>query len=328
MKAQRNAGVFALLFLLMLGAFALALKFGTIELSFTDVWEAMWDKQHEQYEIIWNLRMPRAIGAAIVGATLAVSGAIMQGVMRNPLADPNIVGVSSGAGLVGTLLILVFPAMLAYLPIAAFIGALVTSAIVYFLSYSSVTSIARIVLVGIAINATIGAATSLIMMLYNDRIQMVMPWISGGMSFISWHELKFVAIYVLIAFCLLPFCVKPIELLALGDEVAQLVGHSVNRSRFFLIAISSLFAAISVSLAGLVGFVGLVVPHIIRLWITHQTAWLLPLSAVGGALLVLVSDTVARTIFSPVEIPVGILLAFLGGPFFLYLVKKGGNTGA
>lgn len=277
--------------------------------------------------IVWEIRLSRILIGIIVGMCLAVAGAILQGVMQNPLADPGVIGITSGAGIMAVLVMVVFPGYLLYLPLAAFAGAFAAAMIVYTLSVKKGgTSPMRIVLVGVAVNAICGAGTNALMILYSDRVQSVLPWLAGGLTGVGWVQFEQIIYYVVVALLLAMLGMKHIRIMRLGDEMARLLGQNVERSRLFLILISTLLAGLAVSVAGLVGFVGLVVPHILRLIIGGDYKYLIPTSAFGGALLVVFADTIARSVFNPTEIPVGILLAFIGGPYFLYLIHRKGNS--
>ena len=308
---------------LLLVAAVLSLMIGPVSFSTQEIWNGIFVANDTmERRIVWELRFPRVLVGMIVGVSLAVSGAILQGVMRNPLADPGIIGVSSGAGLAATVIMIIYPAYIMFLPLAAFLGALVTAVVIYALSWRGGASPLRIILVGVAINAVIGACMSALMLLYSDRVQAVLPWLAGGIAGVGWVQFEMIIYYAIAAFVLAIFSVKHIRILRLGDEVAKLLGHNVERSRFFLIVLSTLLAGMAVSVSGLIGFVGLVVPHIMRSIVGGDYRFLLPASALGGGLLVVVADTIARTLFNPIELPVGILLSFLGGPFFLYLIQK------
>ena len=308
---------------LLLIVAVLSLMIGPVSFSVQEIWNGVFVANDTmERRIVWELRFPRVLIGMIVGISLAVSGAILQGVMRNPLADPGIIGVSSGAGLAATVIMIIYPAYIMFLPLAAFLGALATAVVIYALSWRGGASPLRIILVGVAINAVIGACMSALMLLYSDRVQAVLPWLAGGIAGVGWVQFEMIIYYALAAFVLAVFSVKHIRILRLGDEVAKLLGHNVERSRFFLIVLSTLLAGMAVSVSGLIGFVGLVVPHIMRSIVGGDYRFLLPASALGGGLLVVVADTIARTLFNPIELPVGILLSFLGGPFFLYLIQK------
>lgn len=300
-----------------------SMMIGQVPFNLPDIWQGIFNHEDTMARrIVWDLRFPRVLIGLIVGMCLATSGAILQGVMRNPLADPGIVGVSSGAGLAATTIMILFPAYVSLIPLGAFLGALTTALCIYALSWKGGTSPVRIILVGVAINAVIGACMSALMLLYSDRVQSVLPWLAGGIQGVGWNQFSMIIYYAIAALLLATYGIKHIRILRLGDEMAKLLGHNVERSRFFLIVLSTLLAGIAVSVAGLIGFVGLVVPHILRITLGGDYRYLIPASALGGGLLVVVADTVARSAFSPIELPVGILLAFLGGPFFLYMIQR------
>lgn len=313
-----------LLFTLLFLSILYSLTAGSLSFSLQQWLQALNEEGSLVYRVVWDLRLPRIIVGLLVGMCLAVSGAILQGVMKNPLADPGTIGVTSGAGLAATVIMVLYPSQLHILPAAAFLGAFVTAMLIYFLAWQEGTSIVRIMLVGIAINAFLGAIMSYIMILHSDKVQAVLPWLNGGISGVSWVHVEMIGYYVIAGLILAGFAIKPIRLLLLGDEVASLLGHHVERIRFYLIFVSALLAGIAVSVAGLIGFVGLIVPHIMRLLIGNDYRYLLPFSCLGGGILVVFADAAARSWFDPIELPVGILLAFLGGPFFFYLVFKGG----
>ena len=298
---------------------------GSLSFSLRDIVTGIQDEGSTVHRIVWDLRIPRVLVGFIVGTCLAASGAMLQGVMRNPLADPGIIGVSSGAGLVAIVIMILFPQHMAFLPLGAFLGAFITAMIIYALSWQKGAPPSRIVLVGVSINALIGAATSALMLLHSDKVQSVLPWLAGGIGGVSWAHLYMIIYYAIFAIILAFFGIKHIRVLMLGDEMAKLLGHNVERSRFYLIVVSTLLAGIAVSVSGLIGFVGLVVPHMLRLLVGNDYKYLLPLSCLGGGILLVFADAIARSWFDPIELPVGILLSFLGGPFFLYLIHRGGK---
>ncbi|MBA2942804.1 MULTISPECIES: iron ABC transporter permease [Paenibacillus] len=299
------------------------LTYGSVHISLREIWAVFMAEGSPLHEkIVMNLRLPRVLIGLLVGACLAASGALLQGAMKNPLSDPGVIGVSAGGGLAAVVTMIIFPQYSYLLPIAAFLGAFVTSIFIYLLAWDKGSSPLKIILAGVAINALLGAATSGVMVVFSDRVQAILPWLAGGLSGRSWHHLAFMAPYALIGLGLSALMIKPSNLLQLGDHTAQLLGQKVELQRLLIILLSSLLAGAAVSVAGLVGFVGLIVPHAIRLLIGDDYRFLLPLSILGGATLVVLADTVARSWFDPIELPVGILLAGLGAPFFLYLLKK------
>ncbi|MBE1555255.1 FecCD family ABC transporter permease [Sporosarcina limicola] len=321
--AKKRTVVLVALSILLVLSCTVSLMIGPVSFSFNEIWSGLfYSDESLERRIVWELRFPRVLIGLIVGMCLATSGAILQGVMKNPLADPGIIGVSSGAGLAATVIMIIFPAYILFLPLAAFLGALITALVIYTLSWKGGTSPIRIILVGVAINAIIGSFMSALMLLYSDRVQSVLPWLAGGIAGVGWVQFEMIIYYAIAALVFALFSIKHIRILRLGDEVAKLLGHNVEKSRFFLIILSTLLAGIAVSVSGLIGFVGLVVPHILRIMIGGDYRYLLPASALGGGLLVVLADTVARSAFNPIELPVGILLAFFGGPFFLYMIQR------
>jgi iron complex transport system permease protein len=305
---------------------AYGLMTGAVSIPVADVWASLFNSEEALYrEIVYGLRLPRVLTGLLVGSCLATSGALLQGIMRNPLADPGIVGVSSGAGVVAVVMMILFPAHLQYLPAGAFVGALLATLVVYGLAnIGGSGSPYKIILAGIAVNSLLGAITTAVMILNSESVQAVLPWLAGGLAGRSWPHFYIILPYAAIGLIISIFAIKPANLLLLGDEVAKLLGHNVKRSRFFLIILAALLAGAAVSVAGLIGFAGLVVPHITRMLVGNDYRYLLPNSALGGAILVVFADTAARSWFDPIELPVGILLAFIGAPFFLYLLQRGG----
>lgn len=322
---RRKIAIIVSPILLLLSVFY-GLSYGSVSISLGEIWTIFTTNgQSAQDTIIMNLRLPRVLVGLLTGACLAAAGAILQGVMRNPLADPGIIGVSAGGGLAAVITMVLLPQLSYLLPAAAFIGAFATSIIIYLISWDKGTSPVKIVLAGVAINALLGAIMNGIMVVYSDRIQAVLPWLSGGLNGRSWYHLSFMAPYALIGLGLTILAIKPANLMLLGDDSAKLLGQKVELQRLLLILLSSLLAGAAVSAAGLIGFVGLVVPHAVRLLIGEDYRFLLPVSIVGGAALVVFADTIARTWFDPIELPVGILLACVGAPFFLILLRKRSN---
>jgi ABC-type Fe3+-siderophore transport system, permease component len=325
-RTKRRKLVLLIAPILVIASLLLGLMAGSVPVALVDIWHALTARgDSPQDTIVFDLRLPRVLIGLLTGACLAASGAILQGVMRNPLADPGVIGVSSGAGLAAVITMVLLPQLSYLLPAAAFLGALVSSVIIYSLSWDKGASPGKIVLAGIALNALIGAIMNGVMVMYSDRIQAVLPWLSGGLNGRSWHHLSFMLPYALVGLVLSFLAIKPVNLLMLGDDSAKLLGQKVELQRMLLILLASLLAGTAVSVAGLIGFVGLIVPHAIRLMIGDDYRFLMPASILGGAALVALADTAARTVLDPVELPVGILLAVLGAPFFLYLLRKRSN---
>lgn len=273
-------------------------------------------------QILLNIRLPRAIVAALVGMNLAVSGAVLQAVMKNPLADPHIIGISSGAGLAGIFVIVLFPALEYLIVPTAFCGAMLAAACIYILAWKNGIRPLRIVLAGVAVSSFLGAGISAILVLYSDRVHGALMWMVGGLAARSWPHVEIILPYAVIGFILAVCGAHYLNILQLGDDVAKGLGVNVELVRLVFTAIGALLAASAVSVAGLLGFVGLIVPHTVRLLTGSDYRFLIPSSALLGIAVVTYSDTLARVAFAPLELPVGIFMAVLGAPFFLFLLRK------
>lgn len=275
-----------------------------------------------QSQIIWNIRMPRTIVGALVGVNLSLSGAILQAIMRNPLADPHIIGISSGAGLAGVAIMILFPALEYLITPAAFIGAMLAAVCIYILAWKNGIKPVRIILAGVAVSAFLSAGISGLMIFYSDRVHGALMWMVGGLAARSWPHVQIILPYAVIGLLLALASAAYLNILQLGDEMARGLGINVEVTRVLLTAVAALLAASAVSVVGLLGFVGLVVPHAARLLIGSDYRYLLPASALLGIAIVTLSDTFARVVFAPIELPVGIIMAFLGAPFFLFLLRR------
>lgn len=325
-KSKSKLPLKALLLLigLVVSAF-LGIALGSVKLSVGAVVEGLFATDYTIAKaIVYDIRLPRVCMALLVGANLSASGGLLQAVMRNPLADPGITGVSAGASLMAIIILLLLPGYVAILPVAAFVGGSLTCAVVYSLAWKNgEIEPLRIVLAGVAINAILGGATGLISLLNSDKIQGVMLWTNGSMARVTMNDVWVMALYSLGGLGAALFCIRPANVLQLGDDTAISLGYNVNRTRVVLSVVAVFLAAISVAFVGLIGFVGLVVPHIVRLLFGSDYKWLLPMSMVLGGLVLVVGDTAARIVAAPIELPVGTMMAIIGGPFFLYLLRKG-----
>ncbi|WP_276723626.1 FecCD family ABC transporter permease [Pantoea septica] len=316
----------ALMLASMLAAMALAANLGAMPLSPRALWRAPLSDMVWQ---IWlHIRLPRVLLAVLIGMALAVSGAVMQGLFRNPLADPGLLGISSGAGLavaIAILLPLTLPPLLAlWLPtLAAFLGSLAVMALIFSLSQRAQGSLARLLLVGIAINALCGAAVGVLSWLSNDQqLRQLSLWGMGSLSQAQWPMLAVCAAFILPALLLTQRRARHLNLLQLGEEDAHYMGLDVRRTQRQLLTLSALLVGAAVSVSGIIGFVGLVVPHVMRFCLGSDHRWMLPGSALAGAILLLLADTLARTLVVPAEMPVGLLTSLLGGPWFLWQILR------
>ncbi len=314
--------VLVLLLALTVWSMLLSLKLGSLKLSAAQILETLWTQAGGiRYQIVCNIRLPRILCGALVGASLAVSGAILQSVMRNPLAAPGIIGVSAGGGLAGILVLLALPQFSVLLVPAAFVGALLTALLVYLLAWKQGVSPVRLILAGVAVAAMLGAVSSAILLFNAEKAGGVLDFTIGSMTARSWKHLQLSSWYLLAGLTGAFLFSEKLNVLALGDEVAKGLGLQVERVRFFFIAAAALLAAGAVSIAGLLGFVGLIAPHIVRIVIGSDNRFLLPCSALFGAFLVTACDTAGRLVIEPSELPAGISMALLGPPFFLWLLR-------
>lgn len=276
--------------------------------------------------IVISLRLPRVLLALLVGAALSAAGALLQAVMRNPLADPGTIGVSAGASTAATSIMLLFPNMLSAVPLFAFAGAALASVLIYVMAWKGRVDPVRIILSGVAVNSVLGAYNGLLQLLNSDRLQGVLAFMNGSLSGRSWPHVHVAVVYTSIGLVLAFMCIKSANVLQLGDEMAQSLGMKVSLNRVLLSGVSAFLAAATVSVAGMIGFVGLVVPHISRLMVGSDHKALLPTCVLLGALILLAADTLGRVIVPGMEIPVGIVMAVTGGPFFLYMLRKRGKA--
>ncbi len=325
--------VIGLCALLLAGAFVIALGSGSQSISAGDVIEALRDRESVRRSIaviIHEVRLPRALVGALVGLNLAVSGTLLQGVVRSPLGDPYILGVSAGGGLAAAITSLElsgFPRE--YVPITAFVGSLVGALIVYTVAWdgSGVTT-TRLALAGVALTAMIGAfTTTIVVMNVQGGGQIFFQWLVGGLYTASWPEYELIRPYSAIGLVLALLLATRANVLALGDEVAQGLGLHVEWTRFAMSAVAAVLAGSAVAAAGLIAFVGLLVPFVARRLVGSDFRFLVPVSALLGAALMVLADTAARVTLPQlfgvpnIEFPVGIVTAIIGGPLFLWLVR-------
>ena len=326
-SALRVGTVWLILLILLVVLSAVAIAVGSAGYSVTEILRALFSAEKSTVKVIvMNLRLPRLLLAIMIGASLSASGALLQSVMRNPLADPGTIGVSAGAGTAATTILLLFPHMTNAVPLFAFGGAALACCLIYSLAWKGGIDPVRIILSGVAINSVLGAYNALLQLLYSDSLEGVLAFMNGSLSGRSWSQVQTLAIYAGIGLVLAFLCIKSANTLQLGDEMAKSLGVKVNASRLFLSAVSAFLAAATVSVAGMIGFVGLVVPHIARLLVGSDYKAMLPTSVLLGAVVLLAADTVGRTIVPGMEIPVGIVMSVTGGPFFLYMLRKKGKV--
>lgn len=305
----------------------IAIAVGSAGYSVPEILRALFSEEKSTIKvIILNLRLPRLLLAILIGSSLSASGALLQSVMRNPLADPGTIGVSAGAGTAATTILLLFPQLTNSVPLFAFGGAALACFLIYSMAWKRGVDPTRIILSGVAINSVLGAYNSLLQLMYSDSLEGVLAFMNGSLSGRSWAQVKLLVIYAGIGLVLSFLCIKSANTLQLGDEMAKSLGVKVNLARVCLSAVSAFLAAATVSVAGMIGFVGLVVPHISRLLVGSDYKAMLPTSVLLGAVVLLLADTLGRTVVPGMEIPVGIVMSVVGGPFFLYMLRKAGRV--
>ncbi len=279
-------------------------------------------------DILWNIRLPRVVLGALVGAALGVAGAVMQGLFRNPMAGPFVVGVSSGAGLGAAIALKWVDFWLlgfSSVPVLAFVGASGVTILVYVLSRrGGEVPIATLLLTGIAVGSLCSALTAIVIVLSDaGEVRGIVFWLMGRLSLRFWDpHVKMMLPYALVGIALTMLYARDLNVLSLGDESAQHLGLEVRRTKLILLLVASLLAAGAVAVSGVIAFVGLVVPHLMRLLVGPDHRGLIPASALGGAALLVVADLLARMVLAPAELPVGIMTSLLGCPFFLYLLHR------
>ncbi|MEB8571304.1 iron ABC transporter permease [Bacillus cereus] len=319
----------SLTILCLIGSIFLAVAFGAKDIHLQTVWTAVFDYNPKltQHQIIYELRLPRVIGAAVVGAAFAVAGAVMQGVTRNPLADAGVLGINAGAMFVVALSFAFFPHMpYSYLMIVSFIGAVLSTVLIFVIGSATSGGLTpmRLTIAGAVMAALLHSLSSGVA-IYYDLSQDLAFWYAGGVAGVKWEHLKFLVPIILITIIFAIVLGRAISLISMGDDVATNLGVKTNRTRILGMIIVVILAGVSVSAVGSIGFVGLVIPHIARKLVGVNYRLIIPMSALLGAMLLVVADLGARTVNPPKELAIGIMVALVGVPFFLYIARKVGR---
>ncbi|HDR8094849.1 TPA: FecCD family ABC transporter permease [Bacillus cereus] len=313
----------------LIGSIFLAVAFGAKDIHLQTVWTAVFDYNPKltQHQIIYELRLPRVIGAAVVGAAFAVAGAVMQGVTRNPLADAGVLGINAGAMFVVALSFAFFPHMpYSYLMIVSFIGAVLSTVLIFVIGSATSGGLTpmRLTIAGAVMAALLHSLSSGVA-IYYDLSQDLAFWYAGGVAGVKWEHLKFLVPIILITIIFAIVLGRSISLISMGDDVATNLGVKTNRTRILGMIIVVILAGVSVSAVGSIGFVGLVIPHIARKLVGVNYRLIIPMSALLGAMLLVLADLGARTVNPPKELAIGIMVALVGVPFFLYIARKVGR---
>jgi iron complex transport system permease protein len=343
MKRHRQISAILVLLAILFTCLIMGTALGSIYIPFGDVLKMCWNKlspfnfapgwRPVDETIILQVRLPRVIGGALVGAGLAAAGVVFQGLLRNPMADPYIIGTSAGAAL-GATLAMLLPLSMAFLgfgmvPVLAFAGALATVFLVYYLArVGGKTSVVNMLLAGFVVSAMLTALMFLVISMSDklyEKFHSVYAFLMGGISVTGWGQIAVIAPIVVAGIIVARLWAYRLNAFALGEEGAAHVGVDVERSKTVFLALGSVLTAAAVSIGGLIGFVGLVIPHTMRLILGPDHRFLIPCSAIAGAAFLVMADTLARTLHPPQEIPVGIVTALIGAPVFIYLLRGRGK---
>lgn len=327
-KHIRGITVIVVLFALSIAAIVVCVGIGTIEFTPREVIRAIFtDDGSPSRLIVWNLRLPRILTGALVGICLALSGCVLQGVMRNNLASPSTIGVTGGASFVGYLTLVAFPAYSYLLPVGSIAGAFVTTMLIYALAYQKGVSPVRMILSGMAVSALFGAFNDIIKTLFAESLGNASGFLVGGLNGCGWGSFRMILPYALAGMVVCLFLPSKMNILMLGDETANSLGLRTELFRFILIAVSSLLSGAAIAAVGMLSFVGLIVPHIARILVGSDYRYLFPASTLLGFSLIVICDTIGRVIMPPGEVPVSIIISFIGAPFFLFLLRSRGKEG-
>lgn len=295
---------------------------GSVEITAGELIKGLFTGTNENVNIIKDLRFPRIIIALFAGAALSVSGVLLQAVMRNPLAEPGIIGVSSGAAFVSIIMITFFPTLFFYTPLFSFIGGALAFLLVYMFSWKAGLNPLRMILIGVAINAVFTGLSELISSMNASSMMSGISVTSSTLTMKTWEDVNIIVLYgsigLILAFLVYAWC----NHLGLRDKTLKNLGFRVNRARFIISIIAVLLASVATAIAGMFTFVGLLIPHIGRTLVGNDHKLLIPFSAIAGALLIVTADTLGRTLISPIEIPASIIMAVIGGPFLIFLLRK------
>ncbi len=315
--------VFTIIFLMLL--FLYSVKTGSVQLSIAELLRGLFVEYNPSVAVVYDLRFPRIIVALLAGSALAVSGTMLQSVMKNPLTDPGIIGISSAASLVGMLTMYLLPEYFYLSPLFSIFGGLFAYFLIYTLAWDGGVKPVRLILVGVAINMTFIGISKGLKAIMGANLTQTQSIIEGNVAQKTWGDVHILAIYVGIFLIISLFTIKSCNLLTLEDKTAKSLGVNVNRDRFLISLIAIILASITTSVVGVIGFVGLLVPHIGRLLVSSDHKFLLPYSAILGATVLLLSDTLGRVIAYPFEIQPSVIMSIIGGPFFIILLKAGGK---
>ncbi|SDZ23775.1 iron complex transport system permease protein [Evansella caseinilytica] len=322
---RRTVISFIIVITLLLAVTVYSAITGSLEVSVSELIRGLVTGDNEKVEIIKDLRLPRIIISLFVGACLAVSGVLLQAVMRNPLAEAGIIGISSGANFISILVLSFFPHLFFWSPLLAFLGGVFACFIVYAFSWKSGLQPLRLVLIGVAVNAIFSGLNESFNYRGSYAVTSITQATTSTLSMKTWSDVDVMVIYGTIGLILSFFLFSWCDLLVLQDKTMQNLGFRVQRARIIVSVVAVHLAAVSTAIAGVIAFVGLLIPHTARILVGTDHKVLIPFSALSGALLIILADTIGRTLVAPNEIPASIIMAIIGGPFLIFLVRKSGG---
>ncbi len=315
--------IITILFLILL--FFYSVKTGSVKLSISELFRGLFVEYNPSVAIVYDLRFPRIVVALLAGSALAVSGTMLQAVMKNPLTDPGIIGISSAASLVGSLTMFFLPQFYYLSPFFSIFGGLLAYFLIYTLAWDGGVRPVRLILVGVALNMIFMGIAQAVKSMMGGNLTQAQSIIEGNIAQKTWGDVRLLLIYVGIFLIISLFTIKTCNILTLEDKTAKSLGVNVNRDRFLVSLVAIILASITTSIVGVIGFVGLLVPHIGRLLVGGDHKFLIPYSAILGSTMLLFSDTIGRVLAYPYEIQAAVIMSVVGGPFFIILLKAGGK---
>lgn len=321
-KRVRAVLSFGIMILCLVGLFFAAINIGSLKVSFPELMRGLFVERIEEVAVIYDLRFPRIIISMLAGAAIAVSGVLFQAVLKNPLADPGIIGISSGASFAAVLITAFAPQLYFFTPLVAFLGGVVAFFLVYFLSWKGGLSPLRIILTGVAVDAFFTGLSSAFNSMSGGNMSGVASIVEANITQKTWDDVTTMVPYVVAGLFLACLFIRECNLMSLEDKTVRSLGMNVNATRIVISLIAVLLASISTAIAGAVSFLGLIVPHIGRILVGSDHRALIPFSALAGACFFLLADTIGRTIAAPYEISAAIIMSIVGGPFFIILLRR------
>lgn len=326
-KSRKTVLSFIVVVVLLLVVFLLSVNIGSLHVHIGQLFKGLFLKYDADVSSIYDLRFPRIVISILAGAAVAVSGVLFQAVLKNPLADPGIIGISSGAGFVSVIITAFVPSLFFLTPILAFVGGIVAFGLVYSLSWKGGLSPLRIILVGVAVNAMFTGLSSVFNSMKGGNVQGVAAIVNGNISMKTWQDVHTLFPYVVVGLLIASLFASTCNLLSLEDKTARSLGINVNKMRILVSLVAVLLASISTSIVGAISFLGLIVPHMGRLLVGSDHRTLIPFSMILGAFVFLLADTVGRTVAYPYEVSAAIIMSVVGGPFFIVLLRRSKQYG-